>query len=156
MPLRRKRRSRSPQTKTPPGGGSWRGRLIGLAVVVAIAGLAAWALRPAVLVAEVTIPSFSPQAQWGETLFVDNCAVCHGVNAAGTDKGPPLLHNYYHPGHHGDGAFYAAAKLGVLQHHWRFGNMPPQPQLGDAEIAAIVRYVRELQVANGIGGTPHR
>jgi hypothetical protein len=28
--------------------------------------------------------------------------------------------------------------------------MPPQPQVSDDQLAAIVRYVRELQEANGI------
>ncbi len=39
---------------------------------------------------------------------------------------------------------------GVRAHHWRFGPMPAQPQLTRQEIAAIIRYVRELQEANGI------
>ena len=34
--------------------------------------------------------------------------------------------------------------------------MPPQPQVSDEDIAAIVRYIRELQEANGIRYRPHR
>jgi len=34
--------------------------------------------------------------------------------------------------------------------------MPSQPQVSDREIAEIVRYVRELQVANGIVYREHR
>jgi cytochrome c551/c552 len=34
--------------------------------------------------------------------------------------------------------------------------MPPQPQVSDEELAAIIRYVRELQTANGIFYRPHR
>jgi hypothetical protein len=33
--------------------------------------------------------------------------------------------------------------------------MPPLPQVSDEEVAAIVRYVRELQEANGIFYRPH-
>jgi hypothetical protein len=34
--------------------------------------------------------------------------------------------------------------------------MPPQPQVSAADTKAIVSYVRELQVANGIGYQQHR
>ena len=72
-------------------------------------------------------------------------------NASGIEgKGPPLVHKYYHPGHHGDAAFFQAARNGVRSHHWRFGDMPPVKGLTDADIKAIVRYVRELQKENGI------
>ncbi|KAB2849084.1 MAG: cytochrome c, partial [Hyphomicrobiaceae bacterium] len=67
------------------------------------------------------------------------------------DKGPPLIHRVYHPGHHGDAAFFLAAKQGVRQHHWRFGDMAALPHVSDQQLAAIVRFVREVQAANGIG-----
>ena len=98
----------------------------------------------------VTIPKFSALAAEGKTAFDANCAQCHGRNSTGTDKGPPLVHDIYNPGHHNDRAFFRAAKRGAPQHHWPFGNMPPQPQMTDAELAAIVRYIREIQEANGI------
>ena len=66
------------------------------------------------------------------------------------------LAGHYRPGHHGDAAFAMAVRNGVRQHHWRFGNMPPQPQVSDRELKAIVRYVREMQIANGIRYKPHR
>jgi hypothetical protein len=34
--------------------------------------------------------------------------------------------------------------------------MPPQLQVTEQQVAAIVQYVRELQVANGIGYRPQR
>jgi cytochrome c1 len=34
--------------------------------------------------------------------------------------------------------------------------MPPQPQVTEQQIRAIVQYVRELQIANGIRYHPHR
>lgn len=106
--------------------------------------------------ATLTVPKLSPLAMAGQKAFNANCAVCHGGNGAGTDKGPPLLHDIYNPGHHGDAAFFLAAKQGVRQHHWRFGNMAPLPQVSDEKMTAIVRYIRELQVANGITERPHR
>ncbi len=104
----------------------------------------------------VTVPTLSAVATSGKTAFDANCATCHGKNASGTDLGPPLIHDIYNPGHHGDQAFLLAAKRGVRQHHWPYGNMPPQPGVSDAQLAEIVRYVRELQEANGITSRPHR
>jgi mono/diheme cytochrome c family protein len=105
---------------------------------------------------EVAVPKLSPIASAGKAAFDANCGQCHGRNAAGTGKGPPLVHDIYNPGHHADAAFFSATRRGVQQHHWPFGNMPAQSQVSDEEIAAIVRYVRELQSANGIAYRPHR
>ncbi len=131
-------------------------RLLAIIVVAVLAGGVAILisrLDPAADVdarREVTIPVFTKEALEGQTAFDANCAQCHGENAVGSDRGPPLLHKVYKPNHHADGAFYGAVMLGVVQHHWRFGNMPAQPQLNEEDIAAIVLYVRELQQANGI------
>lgn len=97
----------------------------------------------------VVIPEFSPIEQHGKALFETNCAQCHGVNAVGTDKGPPFLHRVYHPNHHADGAFFLAVRRGVRSHHWPFGDMPAQPQIGDSDLSAILSFVRALQSANG-------
>ena len=86
----------------------------------------------------------------GEALFNASCAACHGVRAGGSEVGPPLIHDYYKPSHHGDAAFLLAAQRGVIAHHWRFGNMPPVPAVTADELASIIRYVREVQKANGI------
>lgn len=98
----------------------------------------------------VKVPALSPLALSGKLAFDANCASCHGANAAGSAKGPPLVHDIYNPGHHGDGSFYAAVKTGTRAHHWNFGNMPPLPKVTTKDVAAIIRYVRELQRANGI------
>lgn len=107
------------------------------------------------LTVDVRVPGLSSVASKGKVAFDENCAQCHGQNASGTGKGPPLIHNIYNPGHHGDQAFLIAAKRGVRRHHWPYGNMPPQPQVSNADLTAIVKYVRELQVANGITFKPH-
>ncbi len=116
-------------------------------------GLVAW--RPISSVNEtvtvaVKVPQLSERAREGKKAFDDSCAACHGTNAAGSDKGPPLIHDIYDPGHHGDAAFITAVKRGTRRHHWSFGDMPPQPRVTGGDVAAIVRYVRELQEANGI------
>jgi mono/diheme cytochrome c family protein len=105
---------------------------------------------------DVRVPQLSPNATAGKTAFDANCASCHGANAAGSDQGPPLVHEIYNPGHHADLAFVLAAKQGVRRHHWPFGDMPPQPQVTEDQISAIIQYVRELQAANGISYQPHR
>ena len=60
----------------------------------------------------------------GEQAYVSSCAACHGAEAVGTLSGPPLLSIVYEPGHHPDEAFRSAARNGVAQHHWNFGDMP--------------------------------
>ena len=126
----------------------------GLAVSLSKTGPGADAPSESARVA-VHVPQLTLTAQKGAAAFNDNCAACHGDNASGTDQGPPLMHNIYNPGHHADGAFFLAAKNGVRAHHWPYGNMPPQPQVSNGEIAAIIAYVRELQAANGIVAKPH-
>ena len=101
--------------------------------------------------AKVTVPALAGTALAGESAFNEYCLACHGENAAGKDGlGPPLVHKIYEPSHHGDMAFVLAAKQGVRQHHWPFGNMPPQQHVSDQEIQAIIAYIRTLQRANGI------
>jgi len=60
------------------------------------------------------------------------------------------VHKIYEPGHHGDISFQRAAEFGVKAHHWRFGDMPPVPGISADQVSLLVRYVRELQRANGI------
>ena len=96
----------------------------------------------------IVMPELSGLAVQGRLAFGENCARCHGENGGGTN--PPLIHPIYEPGHHGDMAFVLAAQNGSRAHHWRFGDMPPQPQVGETEIAAIIQFVREVQRANGI------
>jgi mono/diheme cytochrome c family protein len=104
----------------------------------------------------VAVPTLSLVAVAGRAAFDANCAQCHGRSGVGTKQGPPLVHDIYNPGHHADEAFRYAVRQGVRQHHWPYGNMPSQPQVTDSQLAEIVRYVRELQEANGIVYRPHR
>jgi mono/diheme cytochrome c family protein len=98
----------------------------------------------------VVVPEFSSEAKAGEIAFTTYCVECHGKNAAGTDKGPPLVNQIYGPIHHGDFSFVRAVTLGVPQHHWLFGSMPPMPQVEPSQVDRITVYIRELQRANGI------
>ncbi len=105
----------------------------------------------------VKVPSFSPLATAGEAAFNVNCAVCHGKNGGGGTKlAPPLVHDTYNSGHHPDESIRAAVHNGTTQHHWHFGNMPPAPQVTDAQLTRIIQYIRELQEANGIVARTHQ
>lgn len=86
----------------------------------------------------------------GEEQFQRSCAVCHGPDAMGTERGPSFLSDIYVPSHHPDGAFLAAVRTGVQPHHWDFGPMPPVPSLSDEQVADIVAWVRMRQREAGL------
>ncbi len=136
-------------------------RIILVLFIVAVGAIAVWrfaGVRGPVETAgsgtpiiDVNVPELSAEAAAGEALFNQNCASCHGRNAAGQDGvAPPLVHVIYEPNHHGDASFHLAAQRGVRAHHWPFGDMPPVTGVGEDEIERIVTYVRTLQRANGI------
>ena len=81
----------------------------------------------------------------GQLLYEKYCSSCHGVQLDGTDKGPPLVHSFYKPSHHGDKSFYRAALQGVKQHHWNFGDMKPVAGMTPKKMDSVVPYVRYYQ-----------
>ena len=81
----------------------------------------------------------------GQMLYEKYCSSCHGVQLDGTDKGPPLVHAFYKPSHHGDKAFYRAALNGTKQHHWNFGDMKPVEGMTRKKMDSLVPYVRYYQ-----------
>ena len=91
-----------------------------------------------------------PEVEEGKTLFGQNCSVCHGPAADGTAQGPPLIDIIYEPNHHADAAFVLAARNGVRAHPWRFGDLPPLPDVTDAMVLEIVGYIRWMQRQVGI------
>jgi len=126
-------------------GGRW---MLGSVLVLVAAGCANGEDQVAQRLA--SLPPTPAAHRTGEQLFDRNCAGCHGSKARGTDNGPPLAHRVYEPGHHSDQAFYLAARNGVAAHHWRFGNMPAQPQVSRADMSAIIAYVRWVQREAGV------
>jgi mono/diheme cytochrome c family protein len=95
-------------------------------------------------------PKMTPLLNVGKLNFDKFCASCHGASGRGTDKGPTFISRVYHPGHHGDAAFYIAAKRGVRAHHWPFGDMKPIPGITNIQIKSIIAYIRAMQKANGL------
>ncbi|MCS5559773.1 MAG: cytochrome c [Oceanospirillaceae bacterium] len=104
----------------------------------------------------VKVGDLSSIASKGKVVFNTNCAACHGVDAAGGIGGPPLIHNIYNPGHHANDSFIRAVRNGVRQHHWQFGDMPPQPQVAFGDMVFLLKFIREVQQQNGIETMAHK
>ena len=81
----------------------------------------------------------------GQVLYEKYCSSCHGLQLTGSDKGPPLIHPFYKPSHHGDKSFYRAALQGTKQHHWNFGDMAPVEGMTPKKMDSVVPYVRYYQ-----------
>ncbi|NQU60190.1 MAG: cytochrome c [Rhodospirillales bacterium] len=128
--------------------------LVGVVVALGLAGSMA-AIVPAFAGAKgmydnPKAPPMTPRLNLGKLSYDAFCASCHGKTAGGTDKGPTFIHRVYHPGHHGNGSFFIAAKKGARAHHWGFGDMKPVKGVTDDQLGAIVEYVRAVQQANGL------
>jgi mono/diheme cytochrome c family protein len=90
----------------------------------------------------------------GEALYQQTCASCHGSDLRGTSKGPSHLSVVYEPGHHPDESFRIAVREGARQHHWDFGDMAPVEGLDEAELQAIIDYIRSKQEEEGFEPYP--
>ena len=106
--------------------------------------------------AEVVSPAALPaQADSGRKVFETVCATCHGAALRGSDNGPPLLHPFYALGSaHGDDVILAAMNNGAKSHMWKFGDMPKPDGLKPGQDKDVLAYIRAMQAANGLGGTP--
>ena len=74
----------------------------------------------------------------GAQRFVEFCAGCHGADGSGGDKAPSLLH----PSNTAAGS---DADLIRVVRDGTTGGMPPFAQIGDANIQAVIHYLRTLQ-----------
>jgi hypothetical protein len=120
-------------------------------LAVAAAGFAATAGAGSDAVFENAVePEMTPRLQLGKLNYGLYCAKCHGKTAQGSDKGPTFITRIYHPGHHGDQAFFKASKQGARGHHFKFGDMKPVKGVTDAQLSSILEYVRAVQKANGV------
>jgi len=93
---------------------------------------------------------FVAKRETGQFLFNQNCISCHGKALEGTNSGPPLIHAYYKPEHHGDLSIYLAVYQGVTQHHWQFGNMPAMKHLSAEDAGHLLVFIREEQKRAGL------
>jgi len=81
----------------------------------------------------------------GAQRFVEFCAACHGADGRGGDKARDLV-TAANPVELSD-----ADLLRIVRDGTREG-MPPFAQIGDANIRAVVRYLRTLQGQAGLAG----
>ena len=82
----------------------------------------------------LAIPTAGTQAHKGYTLFMMNCAHCHGNDARG-DEGPDL-----HGVTKSDARIAAMIKNGVKGEMPKFG-----AKLSDADVQALIAFVRTLK-----------
>ncbi len=157
MPVSKKRKKsddrEKPQGPALPKTVIHRSTLTTMAGIALALGLVGWMIfggGQGSTTIDVIVPSLSVQAQKGGQTFDRVCKKCHGENVGGSTNGPPLIDPFYRPDHHADAAFRSAISRGVRQHHWKFGPMPPQPNVKPAEIADLIAYIREMQQANGV------
>ncbi len=143
------RQTRAGPVLSPPARMNRQSLVLLLAALAAGLGIAYWQSGRDTRVT-VRVPVLSAEATRGRIVFERSCLTCHGKNAAGTRNGPPLVHKIYEPDHHADTSFHRAVRKGVRAHHWPYGDMAPVADVKPAEVDLVVRYVRELQRANGI------
>ena len=86
----------------------------------------------------------------GQLIYEKYCSSCHGLRLEGTNQGPPLIHPFYKPSHHGDDSFYRAVLKGVRQHHWKFGDMPAVEGMTPGKVDSLLPYVRYYQQQKGL------
>ncbi|GJM06164.1 MAG: hypothetical protein DHS20C09_21600 [marine bacterium B5-7] len=122
----------------------------GCIVAIIIIGLSTKLLAQQAVFNDPVEPEMSAKLNLGKMNYEAYCASCHGKTARGSDKGPTFISRIYHPGHHGDGAFYIAPKKGARAHHFKFGDMPPVKGVNDSQLQTIIEYVRAVQQANGL------
>ncbi len=85
----------------------------------------------------------------GAEVYATSCASCHGADLRGTDKGPSHLSIVYEPNHHNDDSFRSAIANGAPQHHWPFGDMARIEGLSDADVEAVIAFIRAEQERQG-------
>ena len=86
----------------------------------------------------------------GQLLYEKYCSSCHGLRLEGSNQGPPLIHPFYKPSHHGDDSFYRAALEGIRQHHWNFGDMPAVEGMTPGKMDSLLPYIRYYQREKGL------
>ena len=84
----------------------------------------------------------------GEAIYGANCAQCHGVDLAGTERGPSLLEPIYGPDQLSDVEVADAIRNGVDEELWEFGPMPANGAITNDQIEAIIAFVRAEQTGD--------
>jgi cytochrome c oxidase cbb3-type subunit 3 len=89
----------------------------------------------------LVVPDANAQANdagHGAQRFIEYCAGCHGADAKGGDKAPPLI-----PA--ADPAKRSDSELFEIVHDGTKGGMPAFAQIGDTNIRAVLQFLRRLE-----------
>jgi mono/diheme cytochrome c family protein len=84
----------------------------------------------------LVIPPAGTRAHQGHSLFMLNCAHCHGTDARGEDEGGPDLHGVTKS----DARIASMIKNGIKGEMPKFG-----AKLTDADVQALIAFVRSLK-----------
>jgi cytochrome c oxidase cbb3-type subunit III len=94
------------------------------------------------------VPGFGQSGAPGADLYAQGCAVCHGAEGNGSDRGTPIATEPSVI------AMSDADLRGVL-HNGAPGGMPAFSQLTDQQAQALVLYIRQLQgITSGASAVP--
>lgn len=97
-----------------------------------------------------TLPGWAQVDDQGAATFSRNCAVCHGADGKGSDRGPGIATS-------SNVIAMSDADLLSVLHNGAKGGMPAFPQFSDRQAQSVVKYLRQLQGATGAassGGQP--
>lgn len=93
---------------------------------------------------EARIAAASPAL--GREIYESRCAACHGMDASGTGRGPALIGPALGTAM-GRAAMRTAIRNGVAEPAGDWPAMAGNPDLGEGEIGAVIRYLRETRHA---------
>ena len=113
-----------------------------------VRGLYVLALGAVVSMAGVSAVARGQQAdaRTGARRYMEYCAGCHGTDGRGDAKGPSLAGN--RSAGRSDDALYQ------IVHDGTHGGMPPFAQIGDANIRALIGFLRLLENSGSAGQAP--
>ena len=102
--------------------------------------------------AHINIPTLNTVEMRGREAFNNVCASCHGVDGTGdTDIGPPLMHPYYRAILLSDDKIFKVIKQGTPEDKWKYGHMPAQINVSDADAREIIAFYNALRRVNSLG-----
>jgi len=78
------------------------------------------------------------EASQGIQRFMEYCAGCHGADAKGGDKGPPLISGA-NPLNRSDAELFSIVRDGTK------GGMPAFAQIGDANIRVVLQFLKSFE-----------
>ena len=85
----------------------------------------------------------------GRQIYAAKCAECHGANLEGTSRGPSHLSRVYEPGAPLGREFPPGHQAGLAPAPLELRPMAPVAGLSDADVNAVIAFVRAQQRERG-------